>query len=79
MQAQGMSPLQLDMLINGLKVFIYRRPSDQVVYAELCDFSRFGVDALEVVRIPLDKLTPTTKREDVLGDPIVLKAIARHQ
>jgi hypothetical protein len=63
-----MTPKQLDYIINGAKVFIYRRP-DGRAYASLHDYSDFGVDALEVVRVKLDEKSTL---ESVENDPAVV-------
>lgn len=67
-----MTPLELDTLINGAKVFIYER-SDGTRYASLADFSRFGVKEVKLVRV---KLTPTSTRESVLADKKVKAALS---
>lgn len=63
-----MNPMQLDYIINGAKVFIYKRP-DGTVYASVHDHSRFGVSALEVVRVKLDEKSTV---ESVENDPAVV-------
>jgi hypothetical protein len=67
-----MTPYELDCLINGAKVFIYRRP-DGSAYASLHDFSRFGVEELQIVRVKLDGNSTT---ESVLADESVKKALS---
>lgn len=67
-----MNPLQLDYIINGAKVFLYEG-SDGAPYASLDDFSRFGVAALDTVRVKLDA-NSTVK--SVLNDPKVRKRIS---
>lgn len=67
-----MTPLQLDYIINGAKVFIYRR-NDGTTYASLDDFSKFGADPVKVVRVPL---TPKSTTESVLKNAKVKKALA---
>jgi hypothetical protein len=47
------SPALLDAAINGVKVYINRRP-DGSVYGTVHDFERFGVKPLKIVRVPLD-------------------------
>ena len=66
-----MTPKQLDYIINGAKVFIYRR-SDGSTYPSLDDFSRFGVEAEDVIRVPLDS---NSTAESVLNDAKVKKAL----
>ena len=46
-------PAHLDMAINGVKVFIYRRP-DESVYASIHDFTDFQVKPLRIMRVPID-------------------------
>jgi len=72
LKAAGVSvrPGVLDALINGTKVYINRRPQDGSVYATVHDFSRFGVETLKVVRVPLSCLEPEQH-------PDVLKALER--
>ena len=67
-----MRPGALDALINGIKVYINRRPQDGSVYATVHDFSRFGVKSLKVVRVPLSCLNPEQH-------PDVLKALEHAQ
>ncbi|WP_316397353.1 hypothetical protein [Bradyrhizobium sp. 33ap4] len=69
-----MTPKQLDYVLNGAKVFIYKRPSDGAIYPSLEDFSRFGVKALDVVRV---KLSAKSTAESVLADPKVVAACSR--
>lgn len=66
-----MTPLQLDYIINGAKVFIYRRP-DGTTYASVQDLSRF-VKPIKTIRVKLDK---TSTVEAVLSDAKVKKALA---
>lgn len=69
-----MTPKQLDYIINGAKVFIYRRPNG-TAYASLHDYSDFGVDALEVVRVKLDEKATL---ESVENDPAVVRRTLAH-
>lgn len=69
-----MTPLQLDYLINGAKVFIYKRPSDGTHYASLEDYSKFGVNHVRLIRV---KLTPASTQESVLKDEKVVKALEK--
>jgi hypothetical protein len=64
-----MTPKQLDYIINGAKVFIYKR-HDGTVYASVQDFERFGVKPLETVRV---KLSETSSVQSVENDPAVIK------
>ena len=66
-----MTPKQLDYIINGAKVFIYRR-ADGSIYPSLDDFSRFGVKAEKEVRV---KLTPESTVQSVLDDAVVKRAL----
>lgn len=70
-----MTPLQLDYIINGAAVFIYRR-HDGTHYQSVHDFSKFGVNPVETVRV---KLTPSATVEDVLNAPEVLAALSHTQ
>lgn len=67
-----MTPKQLDYIINGAKVFIYRHP-DGSTYPSLDDFSRFGVEAEKIVRVTLNGASTA---EAVLNDSKVTKALA---
>ena len=69
-----MTPSELDAAINGAKVHIYRRP-DRSVYASVHDYSRFGIEPLETVRV---KLTPTSTVAEVETHAKVMAAIKRH-
>lgn len=66
-----MTPMQLDYIINGAKVYLYRRP-DGTAYASVHDYSRFGVNAAKVVRVKLDE---NSSVESVLNDPEVLGCV----
>lgn len=68
----SMKPETLDALISGTKVYINRRPQDGSIYATVHDFSRFGVKAIKIVRVPLSCLDPERH-------PDVLKAIEKAQ
>ena len=67
-----MTPLQLDYLINGAKVFIYERPADGKHYASVHDYSQFGVKEVMLVRV---KLHENSTVEAVLNAPEVIAAI----
>jgi hypothetical protein len=67
-----MTPMQLDYIINGAKVFIYKRP-DGTAYASVHDFSRFGTPAIETLRI---KLASNSTIAAVLNDPKVRERIS---
>lgn len=69
-----MTPFQLDAIINGAAVHVYRR-YDGNIYASVHNHERFGVSPLETVRVPL---TPTSTVDDVLNSKVVQHAIARH-
>lgn len=62
---QRISPGALDALINGRKVYINRRPADNMVYATIHDFEPFGVKPLKIVRVPISELNPE-KHPDVI-------------
>lgn len=51
-----MTPTQLDAFINGVAVYIYRRP-DGVLWATTHDWSYVGSKPVEMIRVPqpLDK------------------------
>lgn len=49
-----MTPKQLDYIINGAKVFIYKR-FDGKIYASVHDFQGFGHNPIETVRVKLDE------------------------
>lgn len=66
-----MTPLQLDYIINGAKVYIYRRP-DGSTYASVQDLSRF-VQPVKTVRV---KLTESSTVDAVLNDAKVKRALA---
>jgi hypothetical protein len=63
-----MTPKQLDYILNGAKVFIYKHP-DGSAYASVHDYSKFGVAAIEVVRVKLDEKSTV---ESVETDPAVV-------
>lgn len=67
-----MNPRELDIAINGLKVFIVAR-HDGTLYATHHDYSRFNVEPVKTLRIPLAEITPEWKPET---DPRVIQAIA---
>lgn len=71
---EGISPRQLDILCNGYPVRFYKRPADGVIYASLYDYSRFRVDPLHTIRVPLDKIGPDWNIETC---PIVTAALAK--
>lgn len=53
------SPRLLDWAINGVPVYIRRRPFDGVIYATTHDFSRFiDEPVLATVRVPITAETP---------------------
>lgn len=54
----AVSPRMLDWMLNGVPVYIRRRPIDGVAYATIQDFSRFIKEApLETIRLMVDKDT----------------------
>lgn len=70
-----MTPRQLDWILNGVPVYIRRRPSDGEVYATMYDFSRFIKEApLAEVRVKITVETP--KDYDPCTAPKVLAKIA---
>jgi hypothetical protein len=66
-----MTPKMLDYVVNGAKVFIYKRP-DGSKYATVHDFSKFGLKEMILIRVPL-KADSTV--ESVLSDATVLAAL----
>jgi hypothetical protein len=73
------SPRALDWCINGVPVYIRRRPADGTVYATTADFSMFlREEPLETLRIPVGDISDIRAWEPE-KDPRVLEAIARHQ
>lgn len=67
-----MTPYQLDCIVNGARVFIYRRP-DGTIYASVQDFERFGVKPVETVRVKLDVNSTV---EAVENDPAVVSRVS---
>lgn len=75
---QHVSPRLLDWVLNGVPVYIRRRPADGVPYATTYDFSKFLTEApLETVRVQIAKDTP--KEFDPCTAPSVLKALEKHR
>lgn len=72
-QELKLSPGLLDWIANGVPVRIYKRPDD-TVYASVEDFSRFGVEPVETIRV---SCTPTLPA-DIQTWPEVIAALARH-
>lgn len=73
----SVSPRMLDWAINGVPVYIRRRPIDGVAYATTYDFSRFiKEEPLETmrVRVPKDAL----RDWDAEKDPRVIKKLAEY-
>ena len=59
-----MNPRTLDYLINGVPVYIRRRPTDGVAYATTYDFSRFIKEPpLATVRVRIEDATTVTFEE----------------
>jgi hypothetical protein len=67
-----MNPYQLDCIINGTKVFIYRRP-DSTVHASIHNFECFGEHPIETVRVKLDEKSTV---ESVENDPRVIARLS---
>jgi hypothetical protein len=67
-----MTPKQLDYILNGAKVFIYKR-FDGKIYASVHDFQGFGHSPVELVRVKLDENSTV---ESVESDPAVAKRIS---
>lgn len=66
-----MTPRQLDWILNGVPVYIRKRPIDGVYYATMQDFSRFLKEAPDAeVRVKITVETP--KDFDPCGAPEVL-------
>lgn len=77
-EAKHISPRLLDWVLNGVPVYIRRRPSDGIAYATTTDFSKFLTEApLETIRVTIKKDTP--KEFDPCTDPKVLAALERHK
>lgn len=72
----NISPRMLDWIINGVPVYIRRRPSDGVAYATTEDFSRFlpNEPALETVRLMIEKDTPASWKPE--NDIRVIRKLA---
>ena len=68
-----MTPLVLDTILNGVKVYIYRH-QDGSIYPTIHNFERFGVKSLQTVRVPV---TLTSTLESVLAHESIQKAIKR--
>jgi hypothetical protein len=73
-----MSPRALDWCVNGVPVYIRRRPVDGSVYATTCDFSKFlREEPLETLRIPVGDVYDIRDWKAEL-DPRVIAALDRH-
>ena len=66
-------PAHLDMAINGVKVFIYRRPDESAVYASIHAFTDVQVKPLRIMRVPIDYAGDPEQHPDVV------KAVAAFQ
>jgi hypothetical protein len=65
------SPRLLDYVLNGVPVYIRRRPADGVAYATTYDFSRFIKEApLATMRLRVEKDTLATWEPET--DPRVI-------
>lgn len=72
----SVSPRMLDWAINGVPVYIRRRPVDGVAYATTYDYSKFMSEApLETMRVHVPKDALATW--DAAQDPRVIKRL-RH-
>lgn len=67
-----MTPYQLDCILHGAKVFIYRR-YDGKIYASIHDFQGFGHKPIETVRV---KLHENSTVESVENDPLVIERVS---
>lgn len=67
-----MSPAELDAVLNGLKVHIYKRPADGSLYASTHDYERFGATPLKTIRVPLAEIGDGWNVDKC---PIVAKAL----
>jgi hypothetical protein len=72
MTERGMSPRELDWRINGVPVYIYKRPNGGVIYPSMFDFDRFGVEALATVRVPIAEVQDMTDPEELYKHPKVV-------
>ncbi len=73
----SMSPRALDWLVNGVPVYIRRRPIDGVAYATVQDLSKFiDEPPLEVVRLMSDKDTLATW--EPADDPRILAKLEEY-
>lgn len=71
------TPRILDWMINGVPVYIRRRPADGVAYATTFDFSKFIKEApLETMRLPVEKDTLATWEPE--NDPRVKKKLKEY-
>lgn len=71
----GVSPRLLDWALNGVPVYIRRRPADNKLYATTYDFSQFIKEPpLATVRVPVGADTPRDFKPE--EHPKVLKALA---
>lgn len=74
----SLSPRLLDWALNGVPVYIRRRPADGVAYATTYDYSRFlpNEPPLDTVRVMIKPDTPASF--DPTTAPIVLKLLAHY-
>lgn len=79
-KATGVSPRALDAVLNGLKVYIRRRPADGVAYATSYDFSKFVMaEPLETMRLSFDTTEDLKAVYDNLeADPRVKAVVDRY-
>lgn len=72
---KSVSPRMLDWALNGVPVYIRRRPIDGCVYATLHDYSRFlKEEPLATVRVAITAETPADFNPE--DHPSVLKKLA---
>ena len=77
-KAKHVSPRALDYMLNGVPVYIRRRPADQVAYATTYDFSKFVMEEpLQVVRKKFNNLDEIRAYKPD-EDPVILKLLAEY-
>lgn len=72
------TPRQLDWALNGMPVYIRRRPADGVAYATTYDFSRFiREEPLQVIRVKFDTIEQF-RDYNPEKDPRIIRALEKH-
>lgn len=74
-----MTPRELDWLANGVPVRIYFSPATGKHYASIHDHGRFGVMAIDTIRVQLIGLMAAERpwtEAGLLADPSVVKRLA---